>query len=200
MLQKTHLLTFVILCGLNSALLAQTLGIGGTIPVEISVVNRQDFAKNSLPKSPLISIPMYRDLHWMIEPEFGVIHFRGNLDLTEFGPGKSVNSLYVFNCYLRYNLGDSTLRHGPGIRIGISYFERKRLRDNESTEIFEIERDRILGVTYFGEYFLGSAFSIGGEAQLSYTILGFRPIDEPAEDVRLTQLSMRFTLRWYFLE
>jgi len=83
--------------------------------------------------------------------------------------------------------------------VGIAYFERKRIRDNKTAEIFEIKRTRMFGVTYFGEYFLTSKFSIGGEAKLNYTVLSFRPADESATDVQLIQLVMQFTLRWYFL-
>ncbi len=199
MRRSSQLLVFLFACGLSVALTAQTFGIGGTLPLENVFPNRQAYTLPTLPSSPLISLPLYRDGQWMIEPAFGMTQRRDEENIGDAATLKTVDSIYLLHCAFRYNLGDSTFRHGPGFRVGINYVERAQTFNQESTRVSGVTRNQVLGVMYYAEYFLNPACSLGGEAQLSYTKLDPSSEDSMLTQSRLIQLSMHVTLRWYFL-
>lgn len=150
--------------------------------------------------TPTVYVPIVLGNGIMIEPGVGFFRLKTSEE-SEFGDSE-------FNLTaLRLGVGVLFMLATPergrvyaGPRVGVMRLSSRNEFDGEDAEMSRM--DLIFSAVVGGEFFLLPAFSLGGEAGLTYLTVGDTERDpeppvEDEEDVSMLSLGTEFRVRWY---
>jgi len=146
-----------------------------------------------------IYFPIIVSERFKLEPQLGLFRFSSETKSDGFTSESSM-TLWRLGAGLFYRLPASeSLSAYVGPRFILLLSSESFKWDGEEDEISET--DISIGAALGGEYFFSSHFSLGGEFQLNYLILG-EPEDEEPDTFELDRSIISnnglILLRWYF--
>ncbi|MBN1351715.1 outer membrane beta-barrel protein [candidate division KSB1 bacterium] len=208
-------ITILLLCFFAVTHLAQAqvhkFGLGGSLHSEPAFlsVGDDEFSLYYLgifgSLTPLLRIPLKVSETVIIEPEIGFWHASDKYESKDSEykyERKSSFNFYTLNLYLRLPRRYDSMILYPGLRLGVKYAEQKEKITGdglyiEDEEDLEVDRNWVFGVLYGGEYFFNDHFSLGGEAQFNYSIVGREEDEYGKSSSSLMHTSANFIFRWY---
>jgi len=193
------LIILIILVSITSA--APQVGFGGSIHIEpaylFEIYDYGDLVYLGIGMTPTIRMPIVISDGFSVEPEFGIWHSMDKYESDNSDYKRIGNfGIYTLNVYFKFTKRLNSMLLYPGIRLGIQYAESKVKRTGEGYDddpYISADRNQVLGLLYGGEYFFNSNFSLGGEAQINYTLIDKNENSSSS----LITTSANFIFRWY---